>query len=264
MRLTFMGAAFSPVVGTILHTTDSTPGVRRCYFVPPPMGQLQQRGDCLHVPYNTVQPRVEEAAYAMDIVEQKEAVRKYRFTVEEFHKMGEAGIFSEDDRVELIDGEVLEMSPIGWRHIWCVRQLIRILVRFADERTARGEHYEADVQDPILLDGYGEPQPDLVLLKDSPIGRLPGPGEVALVVEVADTSLAFDRNVKLARYAEAGIPETWLADLIADRFEVHSEPGLDGYRKTMRYARGERVESATLPDLAFDTDEVLPPKAPEA
>lgn len=199
----------------------------------------------------------------MDTVEQQQAVRKYRFTVEEYHKMGEAGIFHEDDRVELIDGEVLEMSPIGWRHIHCVRRLNRILVLFAHERTLRGDRYEADVQDPILLDEYGEPQPDLVLLKDPPIGRLPGPNGVLLIVEVADTSLAYDRSVKLKRYAKAGIPEMWLADLNADRVEVHSEPGPEGYRQTVRFARGERVESATLPGLAFDADEVLPPREPE-
>lgn len=199
----------------------------------------------------------------MDTVEQQQAVRKHRFTVEEYHKMGEVGIFHEDDRVELMDGWVMRMSPIGWRHIWCVRQLNRILVLFAHDRAGRGDRFEADVQDPFTLDEYGEPQSDLVLLKDPPLGRLPGPGEVALVVEVANTSLAYDREIKLPRYAEAGIPEAWLADLTSDRFEVHSEPGPDGYRKTVRFARGERVESATLPSLIFDAGEVLPPREPE-
>ena len=83
------------------------------------------------------------------------------------------------------------------------------------------------------------------------------------MVEVADTSLAFDRDVKLPRYAQHGIPEVWLADLNADRFEVHSEPGADGYHKTIRYTRGERVASAALPGLAFDANGVLPPMEPE-
>ncbi len=175
--------------------------------------------------------------------------------------MAEAGIFSENDRVELIDGEILEMTPIGWRPMWCVRQLIRLLASFAE--TSSGGRYEVDAQNPIALGEHGEPQPDLVLLKDPPVGRLPGPGEVALVVEVADTSLAFDRTVKLARYAEVGIPETWLIDLNADRVEVHSSPGPGGYRRTTRFGPGDRVESATLPNLAFDADEALPPKDPE-
>jgi len=155
------------------------------------------------------------------------------------------------------------MSPIGWRHIHCVRQLNRLLSRFADRRTANDERYEVAVQDPFTLGEYGEPQPDLVLLRNPPVGRLPGFEEVALAVEVADTSLTYDRETKLPRYAEAGIPEAWLADLNADRFEVHSEPGPDGYRKTVRFARSERVESAILPSLTFDAGEVLPPREPE-
>ncbi len=165
--------------------------------------------------------------------------------------------------MELIDGEVVEMTPIGWRHMWCVRQLIRLLAGFA-ETSSGGVRYEVDAQNPIALGEHGEPQPDLVLLLDPPVGRLPGPGEVALVVEVADTSLEFDRNVKLTRYSEADIPETWLVDLNADRFEVHSEPAPDSYRRTARYGRGERVESATLPDRALEVDGTLPPKEPEA
>jgi Uma2 family endonuclease len=190
-------------------------------------------------------------------------IKRHRFTVEEYHKMGEAGIFGEDDRVELIDGEVVEMTPIGWRHMWCVRQLIRLLASFAE--TSSGVRYEVGAQNPIALGEYGEPQPDLVLLHNPPVGRLPGPAEVALVVEVADTSLGFDRDVKLPHYAEAGIAEAWLIDLNSETIEVHSGPGPGGYRKTTRYTRGERVESATVPDLAFDTDEALPPREePEA
>jgi Uma2 family endonuclease len=188
-------------------------------------------------------------------------VTRHRFTVEEYHKMGEAGIFSEDDRVELIDGEVVEMTPIGWRHIWCVRQLNRIFVRFANGRVTSGERYEVAVLDPINLDKHGEPQPDLVLLHNPPLGRLPGPAEVALVVEVADTSLGFDRDVKLPHYA--GIAEAWLVDLNSQTIEVHSGAGRGGYRKTTRYTRGDRVESATHPGLVFDANEALPPKEPD-
>ena len=198
----------------------------------------------------------------MDIVEHQEVVRRRRFTVEEYHKMGEAGIFSEDDRVELIDGEVVEMTPIGWRHMWCVGMLNRLLSRWTLRGPDRSSFF-VTVQDPIFLSGRGEPQPDLALLRNPPTGHLPRPEEIALIVEVADTSLAFDRNVKLVRYSEAGITETWLIDLTADRFEVHSEPASDGYRRTTRYTRGERVEAATLPNLSFDADEVLPPKEPD-
>ena len=212
----------------------------------------------LSVPYNTVQPPVvQEVAYAMDIVEQQVAVRKYRFTVEEYHKIGEAGIFSEDDRVELIDGEVVKMTPIGWRHAWCVNTLNMLLARPAQSR------YVVSVQNPLIISEHGEPQPDLALLRNLPAGRLPAPGDVLLVVEVSDTTLTYDKNVKLSRYAEAGIAEAWLVDLNSETFEVHSGPGPGVYRRTTRFGRGDRVESATVPDLAFDADEALPPTEPE-
>ncbi len=195
----------------------------------------------------------------MGMVEQhQQAVRKYRFSVEEFHLMGEAGIFSEDDRVELIDGEVLQMSPIGWRHVWCVNALTMLLARLARGR------YVVSVQNPLIISEHGEPQPDLVLIRDLPPGRLPTPGDVLVVVEVSDTTLAYDRNIKLPRYAAADVPEVWVLNLPFEAIEVYSEPGADGYRKTARHIRGERVESATISDFAFDAGEALPPGEPEA
>jgi len=193
----------------------------------------------------------------MDTVEQQQAVRKYRFTVEEYHRMGEAGIFHEDDRVELIDGEVLRMSPIGWRHVWCVNAPTMLLARLARGR------YVVSVQNPLVMSEHGEPQPDLVLVTDLPPGRLPTPADVALVVEVADATLAYDRNIKLPRYAAAGVPEVWLPNLQNDTIEVHSERESERYRKTTHHRRGQRVISATLPGLAFDADEAIPPREPE-
>ncbi len=184
---------------------------------------------------------------------------KYRFTVYEFHLMGEAGIFSEDDRVELIDGEVVEMSPIGWRHALCVTKLNKILARFAIENT-EGRNYDISPQNPVILNLYGEPRPDLVLVEDAPVGRHPGPENAALVVEVSDTSLAYDRNTKLPRYAAAGIPEVWIVDLNANRIEVHSKPASESYRETLRFERPERVASATIQNLTFDAAEALPPE----
>ena len=191
-----------------------------------------------------------------------QAIKRHRFTVEEYHKMGEAGIFGEDDRVELIDGEVVKMTPIGWRHAWCVRWLNRMLVRFALSHP--DTRYQVDAQNPLVLSDYSEPQPDLVLLEEAPVGRLPGPEEVVLIVEVSDTTLAYDRDIKLPRYAGAGIAEAWLVDLDSETIEVHSGPEPGGYLRTTSYARGERVESATVPDLAFDADEALPPREHEA
>lgn len=186
------------------------------------------------------------------------SVVRHRFTVDEYHRMGEAGIFREDDRVELIDGEVVEMTPIGWRHARCVRKLTNLFAGLVGG-TAGG--YQVDVQNPIFLGEHREPQPDLVLLSDEPpAGRLPGPAEIALVVEVADTSLAYDREQKLPLYAEAGIPEAWIVDLSEDRIEVCSEPDRDrvGYGKVSRFATGERLVSPTIPGLSFNVAEVFP------
>jgi Uma2 family endonuclease len=185
---------------------------------------------------------------------------RHRFTVEEYRKMGEAGIFSEDDRVELIDGEVVEMTPIGWRHALCVTRLTTLLSGYASEQGLLGRRYGVSVQNPIALRRHEEPQPDLALIEGPPPGRLPGPAEIALVVEVADTSLTYDRERKLPLYAEVGIPEAWLVDLNAEAIEVYSEPGTTGYGRVARFGPDRRLVSATLPDLAFDALEVLPPE----
>ncbi len=178
---------------------------------------------------------------------------KHRFTVGEYHRMGEAGIFAEDDRVELIDGEVVEMTPISWRHAHCVRQLINILPGLV------GDRYLVDAQNPIALGEHGEPQPDVVLLDGGlAAGRLPIPDEVALAVEVAESSLEFDRNVKLPWYGEAGIQEVWIANLRDDLMEVYSDPGPQGYRSTHRVGRGERMVSATVQGLALDLAQIIP------
>lgn len=183
---------------------------------------------------------------------------KHRFTVEEYRKMGEAGIFSEDDRVELIDGEVVEMAAIGGRHVESVMRLTRLLSRWSIEREAE---LFVSVQNPMVLSEFGEPQPDLTLVRrrEGSSGT-PVPEEILLVVEVADTSLAYDQSVKLPLYAGAGIPEAWLVDLNGDAVEVHSEPASGTYTTVARVKRGERVASATLPALTFHTGEVLPPE----
>jgi Uma2 family endonuclease len=112
---------------------------------------------------------------------------RHRFTAEEYRKMGEAGIFTEDDRVELIDGEVVEMAPIGWRHALCVTRLTTLLTGFASSQGLLGRCYGVSVKNPIALRRHEEPQPDLTLVEGPPSGHLPGPAGVALVVEVADT-----------------------------------------------------------------------------
>ena len=175
-----------------------------------------------------------------------------RFTVDEFHRMAEAGILHEDDRVELIGGEIVEMSPIGGRHAACVREITRLLSRQVDDEL------RVDVQSPVRLGEQGEPQPDLAVIQARDYrGSLPTPEDVLFLIEVADTSLAFDRDVKLPMYARAGIAEVWLVDLNERAIERHTEPSQNGYRLVRRAMAGELLESDALPGLAAPVDTVL-------
>ena len=188
-----------------------------------------------------------------------EVARKHRFTVEEYHRMGETGILSEDDRVELVDGEVVEMSPIGSRHMQTVTRLNRLLSHWTFDSPQNATLF-VSVQNPLVLAGDDEPQPDLVLLRRS--GDRSGAfssEEALLVVEVSDTSLRHDRETKLPLCAAAGIPEAWILDLTEDQVEVYSDPTVNGYGTVSLARRGERVTSPTVPNLAFDVAEALPP-----
>jgi Uma2 family endonuclease len=181
-------------------------------------------------------------------------VLRHRFTVTDYHRMGEAGIFAEDDRVELIDGEVVQMTPIGSRHAGCVKRLNRLL------GAAVGDRAVVAVQDPIALHPDSEPQPDLALLRpraDFYGGGHPGPADVWLVVEVADRSLAFDRGVKVPLYARAGVPELWIVDLAGDGVETYRRPAGGRYAEVQRLGRGQRLGCAAFPGLDVAVDDVL-------
>jgi Uma2 family endonuclease len=180
-------------------------------------------------------------------------VQRHRFTVEEYHRMGETGLLGEDDRVELIDGEIVQMTAIGTRHFACVVNLTHMLM------AACGDRYFVSVQNPVVLSERSEPQPDLSLLrtKPDPAGRLPEPEDVLLVVEVSDTTLAYDRNVKLPRYGVAGIPEVWIVDLEGRRIEVHAGPSAEGYGLSREFGPGEHARSESVEGLSTVVDEVL-------
>lgn len=186
-------------------------------------------------------------------------VTRHRFTVEEYHRMAEVGLLGEGDRVELIDGEVVEMSPIGWRHARCVRQLINLLARFALGHSDSGAvRYQVDAQNPIVLSEHGEPQPDLALLREVPFGRLPAPKDVLVVVEVSEgATLSYDKNVKLPRYAQAGVPEVWIVDLGGEAVDVHAIPENGRYTIVRRYAPGDELRSETVRGLVLSAGEVL-------
>jgi Uma2 family endonuclease len=181
-------------------------------------------------------------------------VAHHLFTVDEYHRMGEAGIFGEGDRVELIEGEIIEMSPIGSPHAARVKRLNRLLVRRLGTRAI------VQVQDPVVLSRFSEPEPDLAVLQpraDFYAERHPQPAEVLLLVEVADSSRVFDRTVKAPLYARVGIPELWVVDVIDKIVEVHRQPLRGVYREVTRYARGQRVTIAAFPGMAFRVVDIL-------
>ncbi len=181
-------------------------------------------------------------------------ILKRRFTVEEYHRMGEVRIFSEEDRVELIEGEVIETTPIGSRHAAHVDRLLDVLTSALSRRAI------IRVQGPVQLGPTSEPQPDLCVLRRRPdfyANAHPGPDDVLLLVEISDTSLEFDRTVKIPLYAKAGVRESWLVDLGGQCVEVYRNPTRDGYRDMQRAARGQRYSMEAFPDLIFSVDDVL-------
>lgn len=176
------------------------------------------------------------------------------FTVEEFHRMAQAGILTEDDRVELIEGEIITMTPVGSRHAACVDRLTRLFSAHV------GREAIVRVQNPVRLGERSEPQPDLALLRfrsDFYASAHPGPEDVLLVVEVAETTADADREVKLPLYARSGIAEAWLVDLAGGRVEVGRRPTPRGYEEVERFGRGARVRSRALPELDLAVDEIL-------
>ena len=177
---------------------------------------------------------------------------RWRFTVHDYHRMGEAGILHEDDRVELIEGELVEMTAIGTRHFSCVNRLNRLLVINV------GDEAIVSVQNPVRLNEYTEPQPDLTVIRPRDYREsLPMPEDVLLLIEVSDTTLAYDRGVKLPLYARAGIREVWIVDLPGETIGRYTGPSADGYRNPERVRQGEAITSVALPRLTFHVDTVL-------
>ena len=178
----------------------------------------------------------------------------HRFTVDEYQRMGQAGVFHEDDRVELIDGQVVEMSPISPPHAACVDRLNRRL----SEQV--GEFAIVRVQSPVVLGRHAAPQPDVALLRP-PIERYadahPEAPDMLLVIEVADTSADYDRSVKIPLYARVGIPEAWLVNLPADAIEVFREPRLGGYADVGTARRGATLAPLRLAEVTLRVDDIL-------
>ena len=172
-------------------------------------------------------------------------IQHHRLTVEAYHRMGEAGILGEDASVELIEGGLIDRTPIGSRHAGTVSAL--------NDAFAVALHGRAivAVQSPVTLAEHSEPQPDLAILKfrrDYYRAAHPGPGDVHLLIEVADTSATYDRDIKVPLYARHGIPEVWLVDLAKMRLEAYHGPEGGEYRH-VDYYRSGTVSPKAFADL---------------
>ena len=179
---------------------------------------------------------------------------KHWITADEYERMGEAGIFPPDSRLKLIEGEVYEISPIGSPHAACVTFLSMFLSRLL------GERFIVLTQNPIRLDDFSEPQPDIALLRwrdDYYRTAHPRPADIVLLVEVADTTLQTDRLVKTPLYAKASIPEVWIVNVGEERVEVYAEPSNDTYQVFRSFQRGEEAQSYSVPKLAVNVSELL-------
>ncbi|MBI4664267.1 MAG: Uma2 family endonuclease [Verrucomicrobia bacterium] len=177
----------------------------------------------------------------------------HRFSREDYHAIAKAGILGEDDRVELIAGEIITQTPIGTAHAGLVNRLNQILIHLARGRGV------VSVQNPIALDLFSEPQPDLALLRPKPdfyASSHPEPGDVLLLVEVADTSLAFDREEKIPLYAAAGIPEVWLVDLVGKSISVFRRPAQGTYTEVTRHRSGATISVPGLPDASLAVNDL--------
>jgi Uma2 family endonuclease len=182
-------------------------------------------------------------------------VRLRPITVAEYHRMGETGILGPDERVQLVNGRIIEMPPIGPRHASQVGALDHLLTtRFEDRATVR-------VQQPLTLDSRSEPEPDIVIARGSwenYESAHPTAAEALLVIEVSDATLPTDRGEKLAAYAQSGVPEYWIVNLVDSVLEVYAEPDGAAYRERSVARAGERVAPRAFPDDAIAVDEILP------
>jgi len=183
-----------------------------------------------------------------------------RFNLAEYHRLAELGFFAENNRVELICGEIVQMAAKGTTHSVCSTRLERELFKLLGEQaTLRG-------QEPIIISEDSEPEPDLAIARNRPDDYLsahPSPADVLLLVEIADSSLSYDQKVKLPLYAQAGIIDFWIFNLQENCLEAYSEPyqslqGNFGYRRKLIFLPNESVNLPCFPDLCLDLSKVFP------
>ena len=183
-----------------------------------------------------------------------ESDSSYKFTVDEYMRMAEVGILAREDKVELVDGVILEMAPIGRPHELRVNRLVRLFIRVVPENV------EVSIQGTIRLNDMTGPEPDIALLTPEASldeENIPRPDGVLLIVEVAGSSLRTDRGEKARRYAESGIPELWIFVLADGEIEVCRQPTPEGYADVHRYRRGDTLAVQALPGVRLTVDEML-------
>lgn len=175
-----------------------------------------------------------------------------RWTKSEYYRLGEMGFF-ENKRVELIEGEIIEMQPIGGEHVRAVNVGNRVLSR------AFGEGFYVSVQNPLDLGEDTEPMPDLAVIAGDPAASAEVPATAALIVEVADSSVRYDRTRKARVYARAGIADYWIVNLVDRTLEVYRQPGADGYADPRVYRPGDTVAPLAAPEATLAVADLLPP-----
>ncbi len=179
---------------------------------------------------------------------------RHKLTVEAYHDLGATGHLTEDDRVELIEGELIDMAPIGGPHLSGVNRLTTFFVRSIGDRGI------VSVQNPVILGRYSEPQPDLVILAPHMNARdagVPTAKDVLLVIEVSDSTVAYDRGTKLPLYARHGIEDVWLFNLRSNRIEIYRTPTAAGYGPMREIGPGELIAMLSFPDLSLPWEVVF-------
>lgn len=178
------------------------------------------------------------------------------WTVEEYHQMTEAGIFHPEERVELIAGQIIKMSAKGTAHTSAVRRTARIL------RNRLENQADVYTQDPIKLDNSSEPEPDIAVVKIDPLDYAdhhPTPSEVYLIIEVADSSLKYDREIKSKLYAQSGIADYWVLDVIDRKLHMFREPTQEGYQSEVILSQEASISPLQFPTLVIALQDILPP-----
>ena len=185
---------------------------------------------------------------------------RYRFTVTEYYAMGDAGIFTEDDPVELLDGDIIVLPPVQPWHSASVSRLTHNFVPSLQRRAV------VSVQGPTRLNDESEPQPDIMLLRwrdDYYEGGHPRPADVLLLIEVSDTTLDYDRNTKLSAYARAGIPEVWIVSRQDRRIEAYTSPSEGTYSNVRRAGPNDTIAPQAFPDITLDVGPFFPHPKPQ-